>query len=52
MTPPRSPFRIRTLVYEGGYRNFGIVRADESSFDVRIIDETGRRRFSYHLSAQ
>jgi alkaline phosphatase D len=52
MTPPRSPFHIKTLVYEGGYRNFGIVRADEAAFDVTIIDDTGRRRFSYHITAQ
>jgi alkaline phosphatase D len=52
MAPPRSPFQIRTLVYEGGYRNFGLIRADEASFDVAIIDETGHRRFSYHIAAQ
>lgn len=52
MAPPRSPFGIRTLVYEGGYRNFGLVRADETSFDVAIIDETGHRRFSYQIAAQ
>ncbi|HJR78111.1 MAG TPA: alkaline phosphatase D family protein [Nitrospiraceae bacterium] len=52
MVPPQSPFHIRTLVYEGGYRNFGIVRADELSFHVTIIDETGRRRFSYQVAAQ
>lgn len=52
MVPPRSPFRIRTLVHEGGYRNFGVVRADEANFDVTIIDDTGRRRFFYHVAAQ
>ena len=52
MPPPRSPFHIKTLVYEGGYRNFGIVRADATAFDVTIIDDTGRRRFSYHVAAQ
>jgi alkaline phosphatase D len=52
MAAPRSPFQIRTLVYEGGYRNFGIVSADEASFDVTIIDDTGRRRFSYRVAAQ
>ncbi|HEX2054905.1 MAG TPA: alkaline phosphatase D family protein [Nitrospiraceae bacterium] len=52
MAPPRSPFRMRTLVYEGGYRNFGIVRTDETSFDVKIIDEAGQARFSYHIPVQ
>ena len=52
MAKPRSPFQIRTLVYEGGYRNFGLVRADETSFDVTIIDDTGRLRFSYRVPAQ
>jgi alkaline phosphatase D len=52
MVPPRSPFGIRTLIHEGGYRNFGWVRADETSFDVTIIDETGRLRFAHHLEAR
>lgn len=52
MVPPRSPFQIRTLVQEGGYRNFGTVQVDETSFDVTIVDEAGRRRFAYHVAAR
>jgi alkaline phosphatase D len=52
MVPPRSPFQIRTVVYGGGYRNFGLVRADETNFDVTIVDDAGRRRFFYHIAAQ
>jgi alkaline phosphatase D len=52
LVPPRSPFQIRTLIQEGGYRNFGTVRADETSFDVTIVDEAGRRRFAHHLEAR
>jgi alkaline phosphatase D len=52
MVPPRSPFQIRTLIQEGGYRNFGTVRADEMNFNVTIVDESGRRRFAHHLEAR
>ena len=52
MVPPRSPFRIRTLVHEGGYWNFGRVMADEKNFEVTIIDEAGRQRFFHRVVAQ
>ena len=44
--------RPTTLVNEGGYMNFGLIRVTESSFDVRVLDEDGATRFSHHLSAK
>jgi len=44
--------RPTTLVNEGGYMNFGLIRVTESSFDVRVLDEDGSTRFSHHLSAR
>ena len=44
--------RPTTLVNEGGYMNFGLIRVTESSFDVRVLDEDGVTRFSHHLSAR
>jgi alkaline phosphatase D len=44
--------RPTTLVNEGGYMNFGLIRVTGSSFDVRVLDEDGATRFSHHLSAR
>ena len=44
--------RPTTLVNEGGYMNFGLIRVTESSFDVRVLDEDSVTRFSHHLSAR
>ena len=44
--------RPTTLVNEGGYMNFGLIRVTEFSFDVRVLDEDGATRFSHHLSAR
>ena len=44
--------RPTTLINEGGYMNFGLIRVTESSFDVTVLDEAGATRFSHHLSAR
>jgi alkaline phosphatase D len=51
-TSPRVGLRPTTLVNEGGYMNFGVIRVTESSFDVRILDEGGVTRFSHHVSVR
>jgi alkaline phosphatase D len=51
-TPASVGLRPTTLVNEGGYMNFGLIRVTESSFDVRVLDEDGATRFSHHLSAR
>ena len=52
LTPPNAGLRPTTLINEGGYFNFGLIRVTQSSFDVRVIDEAGTTRFSHHLSAR
>jgi hypothetical protein len=44
--------RPTTLINESGYFNFGLIRITTSSFDVKILDDAGTTRFSYHLSAK
>jgi alkaline phosphatase D len=51
-TPANARLRPTTLINEGGYFNFGLVRVTRSSFDVTVLDETGATRFSHHLSAK
>jgi len=51
-TPASVDLRPTTLINEGGYMNFGLVRATQSSFDVTVIDEAGATRFSHHLAVK
>ena len=50
--PASVTLRPTTLINEGGYMNFGLVRATQTSFDVTVIDEAGATRFSHHLPAR
>jgi alkaline phosphatase D len=52
VTPPSVGLRPTTLINEGGYMNFGLVRVTTTSFDVTVLDEAGATRFSHHLSAR
>ena len=49
---PVRELRPTTLINEGGYMNFGVIRVTESSFDVKILDEDGVTRFFHHVSAR
>lgn len=40
------------LVNESGYYNFGLARISKTSFDLTVVDETGKTRFSHRLKAQ
>jgi alkaline phosphatase D len=51
-TPASGGLRPTTLINEGGYMNFGLVRVTKSAFDVTVLDEVGATRFSHHLSAK
>lgn len=51
-TLPNAGLRPTILINEGGYFNFGLVRATKSSFDVMVLDEAGATRFSHHLPAR
>ena len=52
LTPANVELHPTTLINEGGYMNFGLVRVTKSSFDVTVIDEAGTTRFSHHLAAR
>ncbi len=52
LTPPSAGLRPTTLINEGGYFNFGLIRVTKSSFDVTVLDEAGATRFSHHLPAK
>jgi alkaline phosphatase D len=52
LTPANLDLRPTTLINEGGYMNFGLVRVTKSSFTVTVIDETGAARFSHRLFAK
>jgi alkaline phosphatase D len=52
LTPTGAGLRPTTLIHEGGYMNFGLIRVTKSSFDVTILDEAGATRFSHRLPAK
>jgi alkaline phosphatase D len=52
LTPASAGLRPTTLIHEGGYMNFGLIRVSKSSFDVTILDEAGATRFSHCLPAK
>jgi len=52
LTSASAGLRPTTLINEGGYMNFGVIRVTKSSFDVTVLDEAGATRFSHHLSAK
>ena len=51
-TIPREGLHPTTLINEGGYSNFGIVHVTHSSFEVTVVDDAGKPRFSHRLTAQ
>jgi alkaline phosphatase D len=52
LTPASLGLHPTTLINEGGYMNFGLIRVMKSSFDVTVLDEAGATRFSHHLAAK
>lgn len=52
MTPPSPTLNPTNLIHEGGYFNFGMVRVTPSFFDVTVLDDAGKVRFSHRLSAK
>ena len=52
LTPASPGLHPKNLINEAGYSNFGLVRVTRNSFDVTIIDDTGKTRFSHRLAAR
>ena len=51
-TPARDTLHPTSLTNQGGFHNFGLVHVSSSSLDVRVLDEAGTTRFSYHVKAR
>lgn len=51
-TPANDTLHPTRLINEGGYHNFGLVRVTASSFEVTVLDDAGKVRFSHRLPAQ
>jgi alkaline phosphatase D len=51
-TPANETLHPMRLINEGGYHNFGLARVTASSFEVSIVDDAGKVRFSHRLLAQ
>ena len=51
-TPANDTLHPMRLINEGGYHNFGLARVTASSFEVSIVDDAGKVRFSHRLLAQ
>lgn len=50
LTPASPVLHPRTLINEGGYDNFGLVRVTKVEFAVSIIDGAGNTRFFYRVA--
>jgi alkaline phosphatase D len=52
LTVPSLALHPQTLINEGGYDNFGLVRVTNEAFAVSIIDAAGTTRFFYRVAAR
>jgi len=52
LTPPSPALHPTTLINEGGYDNFGLVRVTSQAFEVLIVDAFGTTRFLYKVPAR
>jgi alkaline phosphatase D len=52
LTPPSPGLHPKNFINEEGYYNFGLVRVTPRSFEVRIIDDAGKTRFSHRIAAK
>jgi len=50
--PASDKLHPTRLTDEGGYDNFGTVHITSSTFEVIVIDDAGKPRFSYRLTAR
>jgi alkaline phosphatase D len=40
------------LINEDGYYNFGLARITKTSFELTVVDDAGKTRFSHRLTAR
>lgn len=52
LTPASEGLHPTRLINEEGYYNFGVVRVTKSTFEVTVIDDAGKPRFSHRLLAK
>jgi alkaline phosphatase D len=52
LTPPSPNLHPNNLINAGGYYNFGLVRVTSNTFEVTVIDDAGKPRFSRKIVAQ
>jgi alkaline phosphatase D len=52
LTTPSPALHPTTLINEGEYDNFGLVRVSKEALDVSIIDAAGKTRFLYRVQAR
>ena len=52
LTAPSATLHPTTLINEGGYENFGLVRVTKEAFVLSVLDEAGIRRFFYRIAAR
>jgi alkaline phosphatase D len=52
LTPPSPGLHPTNLINDGGYYNFGFVRVTPNMFEVAVIDDAGKTRFSHKIVAQ
>ena len=51
LTPPSPSLHPKNLINDGGYYNFGLVRVTPNRFEVTVIDDAGKARFSRKIVA-
>jgi alkaline phosphatase D len=52
LTAASPALHLTTLINEGGYDNFGLVRVTQEAFEVSILDTLGKTRFFYKVPAR
>jgi alkaline phosphatase D len=52
LTPASEGLHPTRLINEEGYYNFGLARITKTSFELTVVDDTGKTRFSHRLTAR
>ncbi len=52
LTAPSPALHPTTLINDAGYENFGLVRVTAETFEVSVVDASGKTRFAYKVPKQ